>query len=361
MSRLCLYFRGEPERDRWIPGDRLARPLARRLLRRKARPGGLDKVFANLCLGLDRLGVDYEVNLPFARLRPDDRVGVLGRGRWALQGYDRPNPIVAGIGLMTHPSEWPTLCEDYPVVAYLQHSEWANNVYKPYFGERCRIWPVGIDTTSWCPPPPRRSEFQFLIYDKLLWDRQALVPLLLDPIRQELQRRHLSYRELRYGGYDEPTYKNALQSCSAMIFLSRHESQGLAYQECLASGVPVLAWDPGSYGDPNCFAWGQPEVPATSVPYFDERCGLRFSGASEFADKLTEFLDLAEGRAFAPRDYVLGKLSLERCSAHFVEILEQAQDGTNTGSSPAAGRRNRSPPRIRPSPPEPHSRNDGAA
>jgi hypothetical protein len=123
----------------------------------------------------------------------------------------------------------------------------------------------------------------------------------------------------------------------------------------------VLAWDPGSYGDPNCFAWGQPEVPATSVPYFDERCGLRFSGASEFADKLTEFLDLAEGRAFAPRDYVLGKLSLERCSAHFVEILEQAQDGTNTGSSPAAGRRNRSPPRIRPSPPEPHSRNDGAA
>src|SRR6266481_7244690 len=120
MGRLCLYFRREPERDRWLRGDRFARPLARRLLRGKARLGGLDKVFINLCLGLDRLAIDYEVNLPFAQLRPDDRVGVIGRGRWALQGYDRTNRIVAGIGLMTHPSEWPTLCEDYSAVGHLQ-------------------------------------------------------------------------------------------------------------------------------------------------------------------------------------------------------------------------------------------------
>jgi hypothetical protein len=328
MSRLCLYYRLEPERDRWIFGDRFVRPTIRRVIRGKPRPGGVDKVFINLCLGLDRLGIDYEVNLPFCRLDPNDRVGVLGRGRWALQGYDRPNPIVAGIGLMTHPSEWPTLCEDYPVVAYLQHSEWARNVYKPYFGERCRIWPVGIDTRSWCPSSSRQREFQFLIYDKLMWDREALAARLLDPIRRELQRRDLSYRELRYGAYDEATYKAALQSCASMIFLSGHESQGLAYQECLASGVPVLAWDPGSCGDPNRFAWGQPEIPATSVPYFDERCGLRFSDAREFSAKLTEFLDLAQRRAFAPREYVLAQLSLERCSAHFVEILGQAQDAT---------------------------------
>ena len=289
----------------------------------------MDKVFTNLCLGLDRLGIDYEVNLPFAQLRPDDRVGVLGRGRWSLQGYDRPNPIVAGIGLMTHPSEWPTLCQDYPVVAYLQHSEWANNVYKPYFGECCRIWPVGIDTTSWCPAGPRRREFQFLIYDKLMWDRDALVTRLLDPVRRELQRRDLSYRELRYGEYDEATYRAALHSCSSMIFLSGHESQGLAYQECLASGVPVLAWDPGWCGDPNRVAWGQPDIPATSVPYFDERCGMRFSDIREFSDMLTEFLALAHSRAFAPRDLVLARLNLERCSCHFVEIIEEAYASAN--------------------------------
>ena len=127
MSRICLYYKREPECDRWILGDRYIRPLIRRLVRGKPRAGGIDKVFINLCLGLDKLGIKYEVNLPFKKIKDDDLIGILGRGRNCLNGYDRPNPIVAGIGLMTHPSEWSTLCEDYPVVKYLQHSEWANN------------------------------------------------------------------------------------------------------------------------------------------------------------------------------------------------------------------------------------------
>ena len=102
----------------------------RRAIRGSERPGGIGKVFSNLLLGLDQLGVAYLVNPPFKALQGDDLVGVLGRGRYALDGYDRPNPIVAGIGLMTHPSEWPDLCEQYPVVRYLQHSAWATNVYK---------------------------------------------------------------------------------------------------------------------------------------------------------------------------------------------------------------------------------------
>src|ERR1700739_1528324 len=116
MSRICLYYRAEPPRDRVVRGDRFIRPWLRRLLRGPARLGGVDKVFANLCLGLDRLGIAYEVNLPFHDLTEGDRVGVLGRGRYALEGYDLPIPIVAGIGLMTHPSEWPDLCELFPIV-----------------------------------------------------------------------------------------------------------------------------------------------------------------------------------------------------------------------------------------------------
>ena len=142
MNRLCLYYRPEPERDRWVPGDRFVRPIVRRLLRGQPRPGGLDKVFINLRLGLDRLGLPYIVNLPFRQLHPTDRVAVLGCGRHCLDGYRQPNPIVAGIGLMTHPSEWPTLCTDYPVVRYLQHSAWCDAVYRPYFSEHCAIWPV---------------------------------------------------------------------------------------------------------------------------------------------------------------------------------------------------------------------------
>ena len=132
--------------------------------------GGVEKVFVNLCLGLDRLGINYLVNLPFKELRDDDHVGVLGRGRYSLQGYDRTNPIVAGIGLMSHPTEWPDLFEQFPVVRYLQHSEWANDVYRRYYGDRCGIWPVGIDTHSW-QPNTNAKDLDILIYDKVHWER----------------------------------------------------------------------------------------------------------------------------------------------------------------------------------------------
>ena len=337
MRRICLYLRTPEERDRWLPGDRFVRPLVRRVVRGKPRRGGIEKVFVNLCLGLDRLGIGYEINLPFERLSDDDQVGVLGLGRHALDGYKQTNRIVAGIGLMTHPSEWPSLCEDYPVAFYLQHSAWADSVYRPFFGERCRIWPVGIDTDAWRPADAARKSIDFLIYDKIRWDHDEQRARLIEPVRRELSARQLTVTELRYGGYSEAEYKDALGKCRAMIFLCEHESQGIAYLECLASGVPILAWDPGRCLDPNRFAWGQPEIPATSVPYFDERCGLRFRDVGEFSEALARFLERQRADGFAPRDYVVEHLTLERCSARFLELLEQAQTAATSGlrSGPA--------------------------
>lgn len=320
--RLCLYYRKEPERDRWVRGDRFIRPLVRRLVRGKQRMGGVDKVFINLCMGLDRLGIPYEVNLPFEDLREDDRVGVLGRGRYALQGYNRSNPVVAGIGLMTHPSEWPTLCEEYPVARYLQHSEWANNVYKPFFGEHCAIWPVGIDTYTWTAGSSGK-DIDILLYDKVHWDRSHYEPALVQPIRDALLRWKFRFAELRCGNYEESDFRQLLARSKAMIFLCEHESQGLAYQECLACDVPILAWDQGWYLDPNRFRWGAPDIPATSVPYFDSRCGEKFKGIEEFDTQLERFLERLRCGDFQPRAYILENLSLEDCSRRFVEIVEE--------------------------------------
>lgn len=321
-SRLCLYYRFEPERDRWIPGDRFIRPLVRRMVRGKPRLGGVEKVFVNLCLGLDRLQVPYEVNLPFHKLRDGDRVGVLGRGRFSLEGYDRPNPIVAGIGLMTHPSEWPSLCEEYPVVKYLQHSDWATDVYRPYFGEKCERWPVGIDTDRWRPDSEVNKEFDFLIYNKVRWNSEKYERELVGPIREKLQRLGLRFKEIRYGFYEEEDFRKRLGECRAMIFLCEHESQGLAYQECLATNVPVLAWDQGFCLDPNRFQWGTPVIPASSVPYFNFCCGERFKNLDEFDDKLEPFLDRLRTNKLHPRDYILENLTLEKCSADFLRLFD---------------------------------------
>jgi len=324
MSRLCLYFRRPPESDRWIPGDRYVRPIVRRIVRGRPRPGGLEKVCINLRLGLERAGVPYVFNLPFDRLRPSDHVAVLGVGPYSLEGYDRPNPVLAGIGLMTHPSEWPSLCEDHPVVRYLQHSAWCDAVYRPWFGERCAIWPVGIDTERWRPVPPEGKTTDFLVYDKIHWDRPARETDLLAPILDQLRRRGLSFQVLRYGGYQPSDYLAALARSRALLFLSAHESQGIAAQEAMSAGLPILAWDPGFVQDPTRHSWGQPRIPATSVPWFDERCGRRFRDASEFPDALEAFLDDLRARRFAPRDYVLENLRLEDRALHFQRLAAEA-------------------------------------
>jgi len=260
-------------------------------------------------------------------------VAILGRGRHCLDGYKQPNPIVAGIGLMTHPSEWPTLCKDYPVVRYLQHSEWSDALYRPYYGDRCAIWPVGIDTREWCPDETVAKTTDFLIYDKIRWNRDTLVPNLLEPIKTTLVRQGLTFTEIRYGNYDPADFRKTLHQSRAMIFLAGHESQGIAAQECMSAGVPLLTWEPGFVEDPERFKWGQPVIPATSVPYFDSRCGLKFRDAAEFTKQLPEFLSRLRDGRFAPRDYILENLTLEKCSERFVEVVNSAQ----TPPRPTAG------------------------
>jgi hypothetical protein len=247
---------------------------------------------------------------------------VLGRGRYSLQGYDRPNSIVAGIALMTHPSEWPTLCEDYPVKRYLQHSAWANNIYRPYFGDRCAIWPVGIDTDEWTLSPDNHKDIDLLIYDKIMWNREVAKPPLSAVISDFASRKNLVVESVVYGSYTQQEYRSLLGRGKGMIFLCEHESQGLAYQECLSSGVPILAWDQGRYLDPNRFAWGQPNIKATSVPYFDDRCGERFAGSEDLDEKLSIFMGKIDASAYSPRDFIMENLTLKRCAAQFLSFFE---------------------------------------
>ena len=117
-----------------------------------------------------------------------------------------------------------------------------------------------------------------------------------------------------------------------MIFLCEHESQGLAYQECLASGVPIIAWDQGRYLDPNRFAWGQPLIAATSVPYFDERCGEKFGGPEDLAEKLSIFTGKIDASVYSPRDFVMENLTLKGCAEQFLSFLESTNDDRRSGA-----------------------------
>lgn len=329
-SGLVLYFIKPPEKDRFFKGDAKIRQIIRRIVKGKPRPGGVEKVFINLCKGLDIIKQPYIVNLPFTLLKPDDRVAILGAGKHCLDGYVASNKIVAGIGLMTHPSEWPNLCTTYPVVKYLQHSEWANNVYKPYFGDKCAIWPVGIETDQWKPNENVIKKYDVLVYNKIRWDKQKINYELREPILKTLYEKSLKYTELVYGNYSPDEFKNKLLQSKSVIFLVEHESQGIACGEMLSTNVPIFAWDNGYCLDPNRFSWGQNEIPATSVPYFDDRCGMKFKDLAEFEARFSEFYKKVEKNKFAPREYILENLSLEKSASQFMKIINETYENITT-------------------------------
>jgi glycosyltransferase involved in cell wall biosynthesis len=84
-------------------------------------------------------------------------------------------------------------------------------------------------------------------------------------------------------------YKNLLNKSKAMIFLCEHETQGMAYQEALASNVPIIAWDHGWWTDPVWQAYSEIPIPATSVPLFSRECGEKFKMIKDLPKTFEKF------------------------------------------------------------------------
>lgn len=316
-------FYAEPDPDRWLPFDRLPRRLIRRLVRGPRNPGGQERVFLNLKAGLDRLGITYRENdYRWALRNPSAPVGIVGKP-FVLGLQEWRNPILFGASIMSHPDEDPDLPRRHPVKRILAPGEWMRRMCAERWGDLVRAWPVGIDTVAWSPTRGART-LDVLLYDKVRWDHARHETVLHAPIREHLGRRGLSFAELRYGSYREPDFHRLVHQARAMIFLCEHETQGIAYQQALACGVPILAWDRGGcWQDPQYYPHRVRFGPVSSVPYWDARCGEKFATPGEFAERFDRLWEGVLAGTYAPRDYILENLTLERCARGYLDHWEQ--------------------------------------
>ncbi|MGY3355695.1 hypothetical protein ACVWZK_002358 [Bradyrhizobium sp. GM0.4] len=153
------------------------------------------------------------------------------------------------------------------------------------------------------------------------WDRDRYAAELIEPVRARLTREGRSFAELRYGSYKEEDYRAALAQSRAMIFLCQNESQGIAYQQALSCGVPVLAWDPGGpWRDPDYYPHRVQFAPVSSVPYWDDRCGAKFVDIAGFEAGWDDFWAGCAADTFDPRGFVLDNLTLEQRALQYYEI-----------------------------------------
>jgi len=312
------------ETDRWIKGDRLLRPAIRRVLRGKpGKLSGMQRVVKNFLIGLERKRINYTYNRPSFLISKSKKVISFGLGMNGIRGLDKTTPIIAAIGF-PYPGDLPYLCEQHNVKKFLQHSQWVLDFVK---SARCYdelifdLWPAGIDTQEWTPVAnSSNKEVDVLIYNKILWDKESRNHDLLRPIKEHLSSKNLSFSEITYGHYSVAEYRNKITKCKVMIFISAHESQGLAYQECLSCNVPVIAWNPGYWLDPVRFIYQRPVVPATSVPFFDQRCGTTFDNFKTFKDRFALFYEDAMLGKYKPREFVLEHLSIEKSTELMLDI-----------------------------------------
>jgi len=324
-ERMVLNLFFEERDDRWFPGDRHIRPLLRRLVKGESFISGQRRVLLNLCAGLDRLGIRYRVNdYRYIQKHPEELACIIGRP-FVLDWFKWKNPLLLGVAMYDHPVDAPERLNELQVKRVLVPCAWYADMFRPHW-PHVDAWPVGIDTDLWTPTPADRKSVDVLLYDKVRWDYERYEPELIEPIRRQLEASGRTVEVIRYGHYKEADYKAALARCRSMIFLCEHESQGIACQQALSSGVPVFAWDRGGpWQDPKYFPHKvQYEGGVSSVPYFDARCGMTFTDAASFTSGWSSFWSHVSAGGFTPRDYVVENLTLEKGARHYYEIAEAA-------------------------------------
>lgn len=325
-STLNIFYE-EPDPDRWFAYDRYPRKIIRRILRGKQRPGGVMMVALELMHGLDKIGVSYRFNdYRYINKHPDEIACIVGKPH-LLDKYNWKNPIIFGAGIFSHPIEDPFLLEKHPTIKkILVPGPWMKEAFDPYYGSTIvAFWPVGIDTDNWNTHLKNETlTTDFLIYDKIRWEHSKFKNELIEPIISELQKRKLSFDLIKYGNYTHDELKDKLARCKAVIFLCEHETQGLAYQQILATGTPILAWDRGGYWqDPYYYPHKVKYGPVTSVPYWDTRCGKKFSDIAHFINVLPSFMN--EINLFNPREFIIQNLTLETAALKYMDIFKEVQ------------------------------------
>jgi hypothetical protein len=165
-------------------------------------------------------------------------------------------------------------------------SEWNQITHKNFWND-CSMnivpIPFGIDTDSIQPVTNLEKRNKILIYFK------HRHPHDLNYVINNIPKDE-SIAVFNYGSYSDSEYKRSLQETKFVIWIGSHESQGFAFQECMAMNIPILLWDVKTMCDE--FIYGRNsfteykdkgfELKATTANVWSEQCGIKFQDKEDF-------------------------------------------------------------------------------
>ena len=272
-----------------------------------ATNNGPHKVVNNLIKSLDQENIDYAINEEkyehnflvqydatahekHSKIEQDTTI--IGPQVWLFDGY--------GQFLIQNQNYYKKI---------IAPSQWVKDKFINKFRlpeDKVAVWPVGIEEVD----NTREINYDCLIYFKRRDQSE------LDAVKKFLVKNGFSYRMVEYGGYNEDGFKQLVNSAKFCFLINGTESQGIAVQEIMSMGVPIIAWDIKEWLDQ-----GEAyRVPATSVPFWDERCGEKFFTVDEMGETFDNFY--ARINDYNPKDYVHDNLSFKSSVNTLLDILK---------------------------------------
>ena len=271
-----------------------------------ATMNGPHKVINNLIKSLDQEKIDYAINEEkyehnflvqydatahekHSKIEQDTTI--IGPQVWMFDGY--------GQFLIQNQNYYKKI---------IAPSEWVKNKFITKFNlpeDKLAVWPVGIEEFS----NTREPNYDCLIYFKRRDQSE------LDAVKKFLVSNGLSYRMVEYGTYGEDGFKQLVNSAKFCFLINGTESQGIAVQEIMSMGVPIIAWDIKEWLDQ-----GEAyRVPATSIPYWDERCGEVFFNIDDLEVTFSKFYATLD--QYDPKAFIKDNLSFKCSVKTLLDIL----------------------------------------
>jgi len=188
-------------------------------------------------------------------------------------------------------------------------SDWVTNLFTDKFNldkTKVSVWSVGI--------PPRQSNLE-KIYDCLIYFKRRPKEQI-DSLVKLLREHGLTYKVVSYGSYEQSTFEQWIAQSKFCFLLNGTESQGIAVQEILAYNIPMLVWDIDSWVDMG----EEYKIPATSIPYWDFRCGEKFYTYDDIVKNFDYFY--ANLANYKPKEYVEENLSYSKSILNLLSIFQ---------------------------------------
>lgn len=275
-------------------------------------PGGVVK---GLLKGLERLQIEVVS-------KPSD-ADYIGSLQHPGAFYEQlPANTLMGPNLFVLPSEAPEICNKFS--NFVVPSQWVKDLYsQPIFesmqNKEIDIWSVGIDTNEWKPNITLKIESESQLDCFVYYKNRSQQDLAL--VYKICKHYNLNFEIIEYGSYKEEQLKSLCDRSKFAILLTGTESQGIAYMNILSTDTPCFVFNKQKWVYENDKSIN---APASSVPYFDKRCG-EISPDVNLA-LFETFMDNVNNKQYVPRDYILENHTLEMSAKKYIELLKKVQD-----------------------------------